>query len=149
MIEIDVKPSNPFEIMNNSNDLVPFEKASMRKETAEVKETSSAVNTNYVNLGVCERILQTLFLPVAMFSGFGRLVILHEIKVKYLYASLAQEVLLHNLPLTLLMAYNNYMLSKKFKLDIVAFVIAGLNLIQVFIEMTYFRIHLNKGINLE
>ena len=31
MIEIDVKPSNPFEIMNNSNDLVPFEKASMSK----------------------------------------------------------------------------------------------------------------------
>ena len=66
-----------------------------------------------------------MFLPVAMFSGFGRLVILHEIKVKYLYASLAQEVLLHNLPLTLLMAYNNYMLSKKFKLDIVAFVIVS------------------------
>lgn len=115
--------------MNHSNDLAPFEQASMLKGTVEVKETSAPVNTNFVNLGVCERILQTLFLPLAMFSGFGRLVILHEIKVKYLYASLAQEVLLHNLPLTLLMAYNNYMLSKKFKLDIVAFVIAGLNLI--------------------
>lgn len=121
----------------------------MIKEPVEIKETSEVVKANHVNLGVCEQILQTLFLPLAMFSGFGRLVILHEIKIKYLYASLAQEVLLHNLPLTLLMAYNDYMLSKKFKLDIIAFVVAGLNLMQIFIEMTYFRIHLNKGINLE
>lgn len=114
-----------------------------------LRETPEVAKANHINLGVCEQILQTLFLPLAMFSGFGRLVILDEIKIKYLYASLAQEVLLHTLPLTLLMAYNDFMLNKKFKLDIIAFVISGLNLIQVFIEMTYFRIHLNKGINLE
>ena len=84
-----------------------------------------------------------------MYTGFGRLVILHEIKIKYLYVCLAQEVLLHNLPLTILMVYNNILLSKKFKLDIAAFSLAGLNLLQIVIELTYFRCNLNKGINLE
>ena len=60
-----------------------------------------------------------------MYTGFGRLVILPEVKTKYLYVTLGQEVMLHNLPLTLLMLYNNFMLKKSFTLDLICFVVVG------------------------
>jgi hypothetical protein len=68
-------------------------------------------------------------MPIAMYTGFGRLVILQEIKVKYMYICMGQEVFLHSLPLTLLIAYNNYMLRKAFKLDKAALVFSGLHLL--------------------
>ena len=84
-----------------------------------------------------------------MYTGFGRLLILQEIKIKYLYVCMGQEVFLHTLPLTLLVAYNNLMLRKSFKLDIACLVTSGLHLLIVFAELTIFRCYLNKGINLE
>lgn len=93
--------------------------------------------------------MQAIFLPLAMYSGFGRLLIFQKIKIKFLYVCLMQEVFLHNIPLTLLIAYNDIMLKKKLKLDLASFVMAGLHLVVVFIELTFFRCYLNKGINLE
>jgi len=38
---------------------------------------------------------QTVLLPIAMATGLGRLVTVQEIKTRYLYAALGQEILLH------------------------------------------------------
>lgn len=51
--------------------------------------------------------------------------------------------------MTLLVAYNNMMLRKSFRLDIACLVTSGLHLLIVFAELTIFRCYLNKGINLE
>jgi hypothetical protein len=47
------------------------------------------------------------------------------------------------------MAYNNIMLRKSFKLDLVSFAFAALNLLQVMMELTILRCYQNKGVNLE
>lgn len=100
-------------------------------------------------IGTWEAVSQAIFMPITMYTGFGRLVVLHDIKTKYLYVSLGQEVFLHNLPLTLLIAYNDIMLRKAFRLDVTVLVISGVHLLQVVAELTMFRVYLNKGVNLE
>lgn len=84
-----------------------------------------------------------------MYTGFGRLVTLHEIKTKYLYVCLGQELFMHNLPLTMLVAYNNIMLSKMSKHDYFSFVFSTLHLVTVLAELVAIRFYMNKGVNLE
>ena len=84
-----------------------------------------------------------------MYTGFGRLVTLHEIKTKYLYVCLGQELFMHNVPLTMLMVYNNLMLSKMTKYEYFSLATSALHLIVVIVELIAIRFYLNKGINLE
>ena len=57
-------------------------------------------------------------LPITMYTGFARLVSLREIKTNYVYVSLGQEILLHQIPLTVLFWYNQSKLEKpKYVLD--------------------------------
>ena len=56
---------------------------------------------------VCEITAQAFMLPFMMYTGFSRLAMLRDIKTNYLYVSLGQELILHQVPLFMLFRYNN------------------------------------------
>lgn len=111
---------------------------------------------NKVKLNFSEKALasfeflgQLVNLPIATYTGFGRLVNLHHIKTNYLYFSYGQELILHNLPLTMLQIYNNVSLDKVYSLDRWNYAFSAMHLIAVATELSFFRMNLNNEINLE
>ena len=85
-----------------------------------------------------------------MYSGFSRLVSLREVKTNYLYVCYGQEILLHQVPLTLLFYYNNTKLEKDDQILDQAFIITTiLHTTWVFMEMIVLRGYDNSGVNLE
>ena len=55
---------------------------------------------------LCEITTQFFLLPFLMYSGFGRLTMMRKIKTNYLILCLGQELILHQLPLSMLFYYN-------------------------------------------
>ena len=69
-----------------------------------------------------------------------------------MYAILGQEFMLHQVPLLLLMTYNNWKLGKKFDdsdLSIACLVISAVHITLVMAEFSYHRYWLNRGVNAE
>ena len=98
--------------------------------------------------------VQLFCIPTTMIAGFARLIVMPRIKTHFSYATLGQELLLHQLPLMLLFFYNNNQLGKtyftdEYTLDNVLLIVAILNVLQIITEISYFRYWLSKGINLE
>ena len=99
---------------------------------------------------LCEITAQAFILPFMMYTGFSRLAMLRDIKTNYLYVSLGQELILHQLPLFMLFYYNNSMMDKpEYKLDTATFYIAIVHVVWVLLELIFQRSYLNKGVNLE
>ena len=89
-------------------------------------------------------------LPIFMFLGIYRFVSIEKAKNAYLFTSYMQEILLHQIPITLLIVYNNIALKKPYHdFDTTIFCFCGLNIVQVIVEWSYYKCNLNKGINLE
>jgi hypothetical protein len=57
--------------------------------------------------------------------------------------------MLHTVPLTMFIVYNNSLLDKFETLDSWCIVLSAANLVLNLAEVTYYRIYMNKGINLE
>ena len=118
-------------------------------ELAKIREAKHKVARSTLQR-LCEITLQAILLPLIMYSGFSRLASLRDIKTNYLYISLGQEILFHQVPLIMIYFYNNSMLDKPYYvLDEVVFYVALVHVGWVFFEMSFFRGYLNKGINLE
>ena len=96
-----------------------------------------------------EIIANLLVLPMLMYTSMGRLITTKGVKTNYVNALIGQELLLHNLPLTLLIIYNNRQLDKMYTLDSFCLAMSFLHLAQILTELAYARIQLNKGFNLE
>lgn len=63
---------------------------------------------------------------------------LRDIKTNYLYVSLGQELILHQLPLLMLFYYNNSMMDKpEYKLDTATFYIAIVHVAWVLLELIF------------
>ena len=88
-------------------------------------------------------------MPICMFFGFGRFINLRDIKTRYMYVALGQELLIGNIPLLLLQIFNNTGLSKQQGLDTAAYFFSSVNILMILAEYIYFRINLNMGVNLE
>jgi len=73
-------------------------------------------------------------LPVAIYSGFARVIIVFERKKSFLLASHAQEILLHTIPLTMIVGYNSYKLDMYEGIQMAALIFSGINILEVFIE---------------
>ena len=84
-----------------------------------------------------------------MLFGFSRLVALHEVKRNYFQATIAQELMLHTIPLTMLMMYNNKMLDKEETLDLAGIYLGYCNLLFNYCEISFYRYWANRGVNLE
>jgi hypothetical protein len=56
-----------------------------------------------------------------------------------MYVCYGQEIMLHNLPLTLLVIYNNTIMDKSFALDRALIAFSLFHMISVAIEFLYFR----------
>ena len=94
--------------------------------------------------------LVTLFLlPLIVYGGFGRSVMMYEKRSTLLLMSHAQELLLHTLPLGLIIYINVNELQKVTVLDIFSFAFLGANVVEVFIETCVLRLYENWQINLE
>ena len=87
-----------------------------------------------------ECIAQFVCLPICMGLGFSRVACLHEVKTKYFYTTIAQEMMLHTLPLTMLTIYNNMMLDKFETVDNCGIVFGCINLILNVLEICYYRL---------
>lgn len=96
-----------------------------------------------------EIIANLVVLPMLMYTSMGRLISTKGVKTNYVNALIGQELLLHNLPLTLLIIYNNRQLDKMYTLDSFCLTMSFLHLAQIVTELTYARVQLNKGFNLE
>lgn len=71
-----------------------------------------------------------------------------------MYAAYSQEVMLHTVPLTMLVMYNNYSLEKEtsqaiYGVDKAIIVFSCLHLVSIAVEFFYFRVMLNMDKNLE
>jgi hypothetical protein len=89
-----------------------------------------------------------------MYSGFCRLLNTFNIKERYMYAAYSQEVMLHTVPLTMLVMYNNYSLEKEtsqaiYGVDKAIIAFSCLHLVSIAVEFFYFRVMLNMDKNLE
>ena len=84
-----------------------------------------------------------------MFVGIYRFVGLQTNKVKYYYTGLCQEILLHQVPLTMLIVFNVETMHFAKRLDNFIFFFCIVNILQITIEVSYFKYYLDKGINLE
>ena len=98
---------------------------------------------------MCETASQLVVLPLAMYSGFSRLASMREIKTNYMYASIGQEIILHQLPLLMLITYNDAELEKSYDLDTACVIFGLLHFCSAFVELIIFRFNLNQGVNLE
>lgn len=63
--------------------------------------------SNKVACGIIDILVQLVILPVCMFTGFYRLVTFNRSKSSYHITAAAQEILLHQLPVSVIMLYNN------------------------------------------
>ena len=116
---------------------------------AKLKEIQTRKNAD-LRWKLTESAAHCCCLEVIVHAGCGRLIGLPSVKTRFWYAALGQELLLHQLPLTLLIIYNNKELDKKIDgLDLVCLVVAGMNVLQIFVEVFYFRHQMSKGKNLE
>lgn len=85
-----------------------------------------------------------------MYTGLYRLVSFSQVKTTYFFTAISQELLLHQLPLTVLVLYNNKMMkAPKSSFDRTMEAFCYLNVIQLICEMFYFKYYLSKGINLD
>jgi hypothetical protein len=85
-----------------------------------------------------------------MYLGVYRFVTIEKAKNAYAFTSYLQEILLHQVPITLLIVYNNIALDKPdYPLDTAIFCFCAFNIIQVIAEWSFYKYNLNQGINLE
>ena len=86
-----------------------------------------------------------------MFVGAYRFVGLQTDITKYYYTGLSQEFFLHQIPLTLLIAFNtrNTQSLEQTALQKWIPVFCVMNLSQMVVEWSYFKFYMDKGINLE
>ena len=87
---------------------------------------------------LCEITAQAFVLPFMMYTGFSRLAMLRDIKTNYLYVSLGQELILHQVPLSMLICYNNSMMDKpEYTLDSVVFYVALVHFGWLLLELVF------------
>lgn len=96
-----------------------------------------------------ETALTMVMLPLAIYGGFGRSVMISEKRSTLLLMSHAQEVLLHAFPLGMILVINVQALSKLTILDIISLALLAMNIFEVFVEILVLKIYENVKINLE
>ena len=145
--EIQVQPIDDHEEENL--DAPPAEEFTEEKKQAKLKEARRKLGYSTLQR-LCEITTQAFVLPLTMYSGFSRLASLRDIKTNYLYISLGQELLLHQIPLSLLFFYNNSKLDKPdTQIDEIVFIVAIVHVSWIMIEVIVFRGYMNAGVNLE
>jgi len=91
-------------------------------------------------------------MPIGMYFGFQRLISQPNRRTHLLYAQVGQELFLHQMPLILLILYNNHQLEKdydKSTMDTVCVAVAIIHTLVITIEIGFYRYWLNQGVNLE
>ena len=84
-----------------------------------------------------------LMLPLVIYGGFGRSVMIYEKRSSLLLMSHAQELLLHTFPLGLIIYMNVTELNKITVLDVFSLSLLGANFLEIFIETTVLRLYEN------
>jgi hypothetical protein len=89
-------------------------------------------------------------LPILIYGGFGRSVVVSEKRSNILLFSHSQEIILHTFPLGLILIYNTHALGGKITtFDWICIGILAANILEVCIEIFFLKIYENLKINLE
>lgn len=96
-----------------------------------------------------ETLITMLLMPLVIYGGFGRNVMISEKRSTLLLMSHAQEVFLHTLPLCFIIILNIRELGKMNLIDYITLGCFVANIIEVLAEMTVLRLYENIRINLE
>lgn len=90
-----------------------------------------------------ESLVTMLMLPLVIYGGFGRSVMMYEKRSSLLLMSHAQELLLHTFPLGLIIYMNVTELNKITVLDVFCLSLLGANFLEIFVETTVLRLYEN------
>lgn len=90
-----------------------------------------------------------IMMPLVIYGGFGRSVVISERKSGLLLVSHAQEILLHTFPLGLIVIINCLALKTITVFDWICIAILAANALEVIIEITVLKLYENININLE
>lgn len=100
---------------------------------------------------VHELVWDFLFLPIVIFSGFGRVIYTSERKYQIMQISISQELFFHCMPLGLVIHYNIASLGKNNMSLLDKFVVAIMiiNAVMLVVEALVFQMCKNRGVNLD
>ena len=109
----------------------------------EIEFEHPEIPTNY------ESFITLLLMPIIIYGGFGRSVVISEKRSNTILFAHVQELLLHSLPLGLLLIFNAYTLDKFTKTEWVSIGILICNIVEVVVEITLLNFFENTKVNLE